>query len=92
MFVEQAEAQLESKMSHPSFDLLQGLTMLYAYEARVGSGKAAKSYLEKMSHIYKCLNFDEEDVRKEVEASDLDADGVRRAKGKILWGLYMFDW
>lgn len=91
-FIEQAETQLEQKKLDPSLDFLQGLLMLYAYESRIGDTVKAKAHVELMFETYQLIDFNEVEVGREMDASDLESSRVFQAKSRVIWGLYMLDW
>ena len=76
----------------PSFDLLQGLVLLFAYEGRIGDAIRAREILALVLQNYERLDFTEAEVVKEQRESAIPPVQVAQAKAKAAWGLYMFDW
>lgn len=66
--------------------------MLYAYESRIGDTVKAKTHIELMFEVYQQIDFNEVEIGKEMDASDLKSSRVFQAKSRVIWGLYMLDW
>jgi hypothetical protein len=91
-FADEATRLYNFEVLRPSLTLIQGLMILFAYEARFGQANTAEHYLNLFYDTHSRLSLNEAQIPTQDVFLDTNISRSWQAISKSLWGIYMVEW